>query len=448
LGAAGVHYDMSLILLLLGCPTPEATFPRRSPPASAPVSSSPPQAQPDWPVLPPSVRIFGLLPPDPDPIGEGFDLGAMAEVLPAHGGYPGVLFLQASSGWQGIPHWQHLPNTFFVPGDLPRGDHSILDVYEGGLDSTATWDWLFPAGDTDRDGYLDVWGGSQLYRGPLLGKTLGRADADAEIDTMWGCGFGDFDADGDGELDVILVTDWQLAVIYHGPFEGLVPSHPENPEVSLFGDTGCGTAAVARLRDHGGPGRDAFAMGMDNWDGGCNPDAYIFELYGPRGRDLYFEDALAVHESRSHTQSFDWAGDLDGDGDGEVMYGADSSKIVYEAPLVSPVEDTPLWLQTPQLSAVGDVNGDGDPDFVVSMLPEEPWAGLLLSPLPPDPDPTQAISIGPYVGLGTSGTSAYGDLDGDGRADLVLQERGAHREGVVSIWFASDLLGESVSPTN
>jgi hypothetical protein len=394
----------------------------------------------------PSVQIRGQA---------GQEIHRELSLLPAYGGQPGTLFVRSGSQPEPYPQtFAGYPRSFTVPGAIPRGEHTITDLWDGGVSFSSAF---VAAGDVDHDGHMDMWSyEGMLYLGPFVGEGVEWADAHADLDGFWTAAFGNFDADGDGEFDLVATAD-QFAYIYHGPFEGTVPGWTENPEISILGDENCPLASGAqRLHDYFSPGVDAVAVGRGAgfW---CTPDVLVYPLHGSRGRRIDFSGALSEIETSAATPStLQSAGDLDGDGDAEVAQGTSDLRRIYQNPLTPSFFDTPLaWdlgTNAAVTAAVGDVNGDGGTDLVAWIGLEDPygpegvWIGLLLTPL----DVTrsaeeQAVPLTPgcvstaeRLCFNYAGTIAS-DLDGDGLSDLLDVQEGPDDAGYITIWYASDI---------
>jgi hypothetical protein len=402
--------------------------------------------------LSPSVSIDGI----------GVDVG----LIPAFSKDPSALLLRPNVN----DSTQTPPETVFLRGDITAGSYALLDLWDGvsGYDYSIVNNYAPLAGDVNQDGHLDIWLGEELFLGPLLGRTLRRlVDSHAHVEGLreWAVA-GNFDADGDGHLDVLFKADvgaWSF--IRYGPFEGVMPSAVEGTadpatytrlgESSFCSESDPNTAI---LRDHLGPGHDAVAVGTDSY-GWCALDTFVWDLKQPRGQQLTYAQALAATEGTNSIYGlpFDDAGDLDGDGFGDAVWGGRSGSRLVGGPMSGTLEFSQGGYAHPieQINGyvsngVGDINGDGIKELVGMWMwrgpdgegsPQGMWV-LLFSPHPDPIDLSQGLELGwfeehVYSDLGR----VDADLDGDGRTDLVSlwspPEFTAH---TLAIWYSVDLL--------
>lgn len=78
---------------------------------------------------------------------------------------------------------------------------------------------------------------------------------------------------------------------------------------------------------------------------------------------------------------------------------------------------------TPNLVAVGDVNGDGKPDVAVA-------SGIGVSVLLNNDNGTFAAAINYATGMNPASV-ALGDLNGDGKMDISVANNGSNNESVL-----------------
>jgi hypothetical protein len=393
-------------------------------------------------------------------------IGVDVALVPAFGEDPSVILLRPN-----VPDsTQALPGTVFLKGDIAPGTHGLLEVWDGvsGYDYGIVNENAPLAGDVNQDGHLDVWLGEELFLGPLLGRTVRRLqDSQAHVEGFreWAVA-GNFDADGDGQLDVLFKSDagaWSF--IRYGPFEGVLPSAVEGAAdpatYTRLGENSFCTESdhdTVILRDHLGPGHDAVAVGTDSY-GWCPLDTFVWDLRQPRGGQLTYEQALAETEGTNSIYGlpFDDAGDLDGDGFGDAVWGGRSGSRLVGGPMSGWMEfsqggyDHPIEQVNGYVAhGVGDINGDGLGELVGmwswrGLDGESPTQGmwvLLFSPHPQPIDLSQGLELGWFEEHVTSDVGRVdADLDGDGRTDLAsLWAEPDFTAQTLAIWYGADLL--------
>lgn len=151
--------------------------------------------------------------------------------------------------------------------------------------------------------------------------------------------------------------------------------------------------------------------------------------------------------------------DLDGDGKLEVLLGAFDGRVHAYRTDGSIVPGYPVTLDDPAVPgrgrvvatpAVGDINGDGQVDFVVGTT-EESKSGAYDGPmfavdgrgtlapngpyLPGWPVRLYSIHLFPLVGEGLTSAPVIADMDGDGKSEVIVQVNGT---------FASIIAGKPV----
>ncbi len=375
-------------------------------------------------------------------------------------------------------------------GDTPGAPHQgAAYVYHGGAkgipngSDPAWWkvgqndDDLFgtsvaSAGDVDGDGYADVIvGASGCSAGAGRGRAyLYKGSADGLVDTPTWLPDGENDGDefaasvagagdvnGDGYADVIVGAggfsgDGGKAYAYHGAAD--MPS------------------ATDDWREEGDTNGDQFGFSMAG-AGDMNGDGYADVIIGAWGYNLgrgrvygYFGAdtglpsfpnwyAEGTHASEWFGASVAGAGDVNGDGYGDVIVGArgyknDADQVVgrayvfYGSPDIADSEDSD-WQATGEaewdyfgrsVAGAGDVNGDGYADVIVGAEGYDVNTGKVY------------VYHGSAAGLSTTadrellGAKHYdyfgysvagaGDLNGDGYGDVVVGAYGWSEAGVGS----------------
>lgn len=366
-------------------------------------------------------------------------LGHTIGLLPPHGTDRGQLILYNLYG----SHAFGLPDTLILDACLPRGEHPVLDLWDGFSSYDYGTDRAVSAGDVDDDGHLDAWFGNLLYYGPLLGRVHHLAAPDAELPVDQG-GVTDagFDVDGDGHEDALTTMRYRLGRLVYGP--------DFVREVALgegYCDYDVGSAV---FYENGlGAGRHVAGIGAaSGWNGlaGCRPVTNFYDITGSLAAVL--PDAAAVVGETDMIEGWDSVGDLNGDGVGDGVYtgpvgGLASRGRAFLGPITgephllpdafAPVNGYPMY-------GVGDMNGDGVEEIVgrvESLVEGQGGEALIFSPYPPVVDFTQALFLSEAFPYGSS--AGHGDLDGDGRSDLYIDEADIPNGGRIRIWYGADL---------
>ncbi len=284
------------------------------------------------------------------------------------------------------------------------------------------------------------------------------AVADAGIGTRMDAG----DLDGDGVDDLVVqagTSDDRTIYGFHGPLAGVVGA--EQAGLVVTGGLAYPEPWLSGVADLDRDGTDDLLVGV--WDGG--PPVSSFALLGPLAGALTPADAqlwFRLDEPGCTLMSVESmpAGDLDGDGAGDVAVavwgfcGDDSSDVtssvfLFLDPLL-PGEvdllDADVRLRWDgaeevglQPRRVGDVTGDGRDDLMV-LREDFPYGGsghLFAGPLPVAASLDDAFAVFDHT-LATGGGARPGDVAGDGRDDLVSHTSGADEQGGVLLYLDVD----------
>jgi len=327
-----------------------------------------------------------------------------------------------------------------------------------------------PVGDVNGDGYADVlvgdgvfalWSGAAwLYLGPISGDvdredavaTFTTTQTDAELGTAVR-GVGDLDGDG---LPDLLVTAPDMPGLSNG--EGaifllpgtLTGEHAVEREGFRIGDF----ASYGRL-DHGlaasdldGDGLGDIVVCVSRNTGGLYEYRTLVFL-GPFTSNRDWGDADAEHELPMADET-EVVGDINGDGLDDVLflndYGAVGELQLFTGTDLLEADPFPtaIVLDLDDLvdrgqwaSAAGDVDGDGRDDLLVGFhdtpgLPESTAASLLLGPLTGNID-LNSVDVG-FVNTIDGDEACHraagtGDVDHDGVGDLALSCSGDNTSG-------------------
>jgi hypothetical protein len=317
--------------------------------------------------------------------------------------------------------------TELVVGSAPNlgsnnaGAVFVFDGQEGGLASApsrvlrgATGSDSFGSsvagpGDVDGDGYADLIvgarnanggaGGAFLYRGSASGATTpatdwNRENAFAGFGTPVAAGG---DINGDGLADVLVghAVHGELAV-YLGR-RGSVPTTASIrisgvailPTISAF------ASSIAGLGDVDGDGYADVAVGASQTQVGAFNNAGLVRIYrGSRGGLV--PTSIGGRDGDTPLTRFGWSiagGDVNGDGLGDVVVGADEADMprtdsgsvwIFLGVRGAAPSSTPVVVEGPSMngarfgtavSARGDVDGDGRSDLVVGAPQATPMGG-------------------------------------------------------------------------
>lgn len=269
-------------------------------------------------------------------------------------------------------------------------------------------------GDLDGDGDLDaVFSNMGLNDSRVwLNDGAGRFVDSRQVLTQLGHGVAVADLDGDGDLDVFLVC-----ASYHTDGGAVfLPSR-------VYVNDGTGRLTDSG-QDLGDSTRSANAVHLLDADRDGDPDALVVyyeqpdRLYLNDGRGRFADSGREMPEGASPA-------DLDGDGDADLFVreeGRGFRVLLHDgAGRFAEHWARPDAALTRGVVALGDVDGDGDADAVSTdgdMQVQRPTRVFLNDGTGRFTDGGQAL---PAV---TFGRIAMGDLNGDGAPDLVLTSRG------------------------
>ncbi|KAH8067329.1 hypothetical protein JL721_7744 [Aureococcus anophagefferens] len=290
--------------------------------------------------------------------------------------------------------------------------------------------------DVDGDGDLDLVVGDDdralnYYEnvGSAASPSYKEVDGDASpFDGIWvgeGCGHALGDVDGDGDLDLFVCA----FNYYENVGSAASPSYKEvDGDASPFGVIGGSWPALADLDGDGD---------LDLVVGEYFGALYYYENVGSAASPSYAAVTGSANPFDGIDVGYDIApalADLDGDGDLDLVVGRNYGALYYfeiVGPAASPNYAALTGTASPfdgidvgddSKPALGDLDGDGDLDLVVGeedgVLNYFENVGSAASPsyvaVTGTANPFDGIDVGDYS------APAFGDVDGDGDLDLVV----------------------------
>ncbi|MFT5454803.1 MAG: hypothetical protein ACI9K2_001281 [Myxococcota bacterium] len=316
-------------------------------------------------------------------------------------------------------------SAYYLIDGLPIGDPDFESSHVGTHMCPGDYG---RGGDTNADGFEDVWFRDWLFLGPLTGSWgCSEEDADAWFDLGFGQpNEGAFDINGDGYSETAHFYYGHYFHVHYGPFSGMMPGvdHPEFrlDAISYSPPTGCFDDFSPRgivLRDYPVAGRLTLVAGDRNYLS-CRPSSYFYDVSGGPGGTYSPEDAYAWTDLRYEAKP---VGDFNQDGVQDIVFALD----IFSGPVSGQLDDLEL-LFTPSehdpniATTIPDMNGDGAYELLVDgPLPQIVLSGRYPIGAPfPAGIPVTLVDHDDEIGIFYNTRVVTGDFDGDGKGDFAF----------------------------
>lgn len=306
-------------------------------------------------------------------------------------------------------------------------------------------------GDLDGDGDLDVVIGNAISSSTSAPATVWVSDGAGRFSPhptrpTFGSQYANAvamgDLDDDGDLDIILGNKTSAESVWLNDGTGRFSAHPTSPSFEA------------------GPASEVVLGDVDD-DGDLDA---VVSASDANAETVWLNNGTGVFTAHPSVPQFGTTGnlalqlgDIDNDGDLDAVVGKvsnlrDEVWLNNGAGVFSPHPTTPLFglLNTADTDIeLGDIDGDGDLDAVVSTwdqsspqgtrvdAPETVWLNDGLGNLTPHPTT-------PTFGSGVSQELAMGDLDGDGDLDVMVSN--IHNQAE-TVWLNDGLGNFTAHPT-
>jgi hypothetical protein len=300
----------------------------------------------------------------------------------------------------------------------------------------------FVVGDVDEDGIEDV-----IVAGPgqdatvLFGGTgtpsrpVGLSPDDARSFPMGSAEPSDLgDVDGDGHLDLVVLSSSSVA--WHAG-DG---SGGFGPQQLLFSDASRVSLIEALAGDLDGDGEDeVVTSGYDRDRSGRCGSSYEVSVFGLGSATI--DEALVLRDGPiTHVQQL---ADVDGDGRADLLGRSCQASLAFVRSTGSSFTAFPRERFTRTVGALGamvagDLDADGRVDLVVSGRDDQSvrfWNGTAVGAGTPTPAAPFPLGVDLTLGASVRGSPqslAMGDVDGDGLPELLAAST-ADRAGVVFV---------------
>ncbi|MCK6529282.1 FG-GAP-like repeat-containing protein [Myxococcota bacterium] len=196
--------------------------------------------------------------------------------------------------------------------------------------------------------------------------------------------------------------------------------------------------AAGPAGDLDGDGWRDVAVRVSSESGGADDPGALYVVSGPEAATISLENAEArVHGTETHSnvgQGADGTSDLDGDGQADLVVAGDDAAWVFLGPVVGDLSvDDADWAFSftgigYSLASAGDLDGDGTGDVVIPGY-EGGW--LAFGPFGTGTEVVLTVAGSPGALLAPAG-----DVNGDGAADLLMGDPDAGGgDGAVCVFY-------------
>lgn len=323
----------------------------------------------------------------------------------------------------GIPANFYKPKVDFTTGTSPR------NVATGDMDGDGKPDLVIANGNSNTI--------SVLHNTSTMGS-IGAASFAAKVDFSAGTFLENVvlsDVDGDGKIDMVAITNANISVLLNTSTLGTINAASFAAKVDfasgftgpVFGASGdvdgdgkpdivnanSGGSSVSVRLNTSTPGNISFAAKVDFPSGLTSVSVAIGDLDGDRKPDLAVTNAEAATNTVSILHNTSTMGSV-----------SFNTKVAFATGAI------------PRNVTIGDVDGDGKPDLVVANNAATAPVATTVSILrnTSTPGTIDVNSFAAKVDF-TAGTSprfvALGDVDGDGKPDLVVANIGSNNISVL-----------------
>ena len=403
--------------------------------------------------------------------------GTTVTADPADNFFPGELVnVTATAGIQGTT--AAAPHVWQFRTRVTSGSNQFVDTGQGlgaGPDNAQS----AALGDFDGDGDLDLFLAKASNQNNELWVNDGSANFTESAQNLGGGNSIDAavgDLDGDGDLDIFVANNNQASVVWRNDGAGtftqgqtLGGGNSEAVDLADFDGDGDLDAFVGnrgqanRLYINNGTGDftdSGQAMGGTNQssevevgdlDGDGDIDAIVGNYYQPNR--VWLNDGTGVLTDSGQAIAFNRAsglglGDMDGDGDldyveANISGGFGSRLFLNDGTGVFVDSGQAIGGNRNSFSiAIGDMDGDGDLDYVVG---NNQTNGVYLndgSGIISAPAPFPGINCGGAAGCfdpGSTRRTPLGDLDGDGDLDVVTANTNGGNPAGSRVWIQQNL---------